>query len=241
MKSVFVMWQDLTGTRMWHPVAKLTQKSEQSYIFEYTKGSLQKNFVSFPNMENKSTFYQSENLFTFFRNRLIPESRPEHNNMFEWSGLSVESKDYLELLAVSGGVKKTDHFRIVDIPVKQNNFYRVKFFVSRINYLTSDERNNFRHLVEGERLNFEFDEVNTVDDDATILLREANTKVGYLPHYLCRDLKKLLLLNAKNEIEATVLKVNHNAPVQFKLLCKLKAPWKDEFEPFSDSEFESYT
>ena len=100
MKNVFVLWQDSADTRMWYPVAKLTQKSDLEYVFKYTKGSDHKNFTYFPSMENKLEEYKSDKLFAFFKNRLIPESRPEHDSMFEWSGLSANSKDYLELLAI---------------------------------------------------------------------------------------------------------------------------------------------
>ena len=238
MKSVFVMWQDLAGTRMWHPVAKLTQESENSYIFTYTKGASHKSFPSFPNMEKKEKAYKSDQLFTFFKNRLMPESRPEHDSMFEWSGLTASSKDYLELLAISGGEKKTDHFRIINIPQNKDGFYRVKFFVSSINYLNSDEKANLNNLKESDKLDFSFDEENNVDCDATILLKELNQKIGYLPHYLCKDLKKLLQLNSKENLSIQVLKVNLDAPAQYKVLCELVTPWVNGFKPFDNVEFE---
>lgn len=240
MKSVFVMWQDSANTRMWHPVAKLTQESETKYLFNYTKGANHRFFTFFPSMENKESTYISDRLFTFFKNRLIPESRPEHDCMFEWSGLFADSKDYLELLAISGGEKKTDHFRIVNFPQNIDGFYRIKFFVSSINYLDSSEKNKLKSLREGDLLNYQFDETNEIDSNATILLKDNESKVGYLPHYLCKDLKNLLLHVQKEKIEFTVIKVNLDAPAQFKVLCELKAPWPDGFHPFNDEEFSNY-
>lgn len=237
MKSVFVLWQDTADTRMWYPVAKLTQKSELEYIFNYTKGAKHKNFTYFPSMEDKYKEYKSDKLFTFFKNRLIPESRPEHDSMFRWSGLSAESKDYLELLAISGGEKKTDHFRIVDIPKKNNNYYSVKFFISSINYLTNDEKEFLKLINVGDELNYQFDNSNGVDSDATILLKENKVKVGYLPHYLCKDLKRLLSFENHQNIEFSVLRVNLDAPSQFKILCEMKTLWPDGFEPFNDESF----
>lgn len=237
MKSVFVLWQDTADTRMWYPVAKLTQKSELEYIFNYTKGAEHKNFTYFPSMENKDKQYKSEKLFTFFKNRLIPESRPEHDSMFEWSGLSPDSKDYLELLAISGGEKKTDHFRIVDIPKRHNNYYCVKFFISSINYLTVDEKESLKLICAGDELNYQFDNSNGMDSDATILLKDQKIKVGYLPHYLCRDLKKLLSFDNNQTVEFSVVKVNHDAPSQFRILCEMKTLWPEGFEPFHDDSF----
>ena len=237
MKNVFVLWQDSADTRMWYPVAKLTQKSDLEYVFKYTKGSDHKNFTYFPSMENKLEEYKSDKLFAFFKNRLIPESRPEHDSMFEWSGLSANSKDYLELLAISGGEKKTDHFRIVNVPQKVNDFYRVKFFISSINYLTSSEKQSLKQVNIGDELNYQFDNVNTIDADATILLKDEQIKVGYLPHYLCKDLKSLLNFIDRDKVKFTVLKVNSDAPVQFRVLCEMNAVWPDSFQPFSDDDF----
>ncbi|MEQ1368351.1 HIRAN domain-containing protein [Acinetobacter schindleri] len=237
MKSVFVLWQDSAETRMWFPVAKLTQKSELDYVFNYTKGSEHKHFTYFPSMEDKNKKYVSDKLFTFFKNRLIPESRPEHDSMFEWSGLSPDSKNYLELLAISGGEKKTDHFRIVNIPTKINNTYTVKFFVSSINYLSSIEKQSLKLIEIGDELNYQFDEFNDIDNDATILLKDHKSKVGYLPHYLCSELKKLLNFIDYEEIKFKVIKVNHDAPAQYRILCEMYAPWPKGFEPFSEDEF----
>lgn len=237
MKSVFVMWQDSAVTRMWHPVAKLTQESEKKYLFNYTKGAEHQHFTFFPSMEEKTESYTSERLFTFFENRLIPESRPEHDSMFEWSGMSVDSKDYLELLAISGGEKKTDHFRIVNIPKNEDGFYRIKFFVSSINYLTDEERKSLKSLKSQDKLQYQFDLENNIDTDATILLKEDEIKVGYLPHYLCKDLKNLLNYIEKEDIQISVIKVNPDAPAQFKVLCELKAPWPNNFNAFNDDEF----
>lgn len=239
MKSVFVMWQDLAGTRMWYPVAKLVQSSENSYLFQYTKGANHKNFSFFPSMEDKSKIYKSDKLFTFFQNRLMPESRPEHDSMFEWSGLSVSSKDYLELLAISGGEKKTDHFRIVSLPKNDDGFYRVKFFVSSINYLNPKEKENLKLIQTGDKLSYQFDKENPVDDEATILLKDFQLKVGYLPHYLCKDLKNLLEYVGPQDIDVEVKKVNLDAPAQFKVLCELKTKWPNKFEPFNYQEFET--
>ncbi|MDC5497595.1 hypothetical protein OHX04_04040 [Acinetobacter baumannii] len=240
MKSVFVMWQDSTGTRMWHPVAKLTQQNSCRYVLSYTKGAQHEKFSFFPNMQDISKSYTSDRLFSFFRNRLIPESRPEHDNMFEWSGLSSDSKDYLELLAISGGEKKTDHFRIVNLPKNEDGFYRIKFFISSINYLNEIEKTSITSLRPNDRLKYQFDKNNLVDVDATILLKEDNVRVGYLPHYLCKDLKKLLNYLNEDDIQIKVLKVNLDAPSQFKVLCELKAPWPENFNAFNDEEFSSY-
>ena len=239
MKSVFVLWQDSADTRMWYPVAKLTQKSELEYVFKYTKGSNHKNFTYFPSMENKLEQYTSDKLFAFFKNRLIPESRLEHDSMFEWSGLSANSKDYLELLAISGGEKKTDHFRIVNAPKKENNFYRVKFFISSINYLTPSEKQSLQLVNIGDELNYQFDNANCIDADATILLKDEQIKIGYLPHYLCKDLKNLLNFIDRDKVKFKVLKVNTDAPVQFRVLCEMKALWPDGFNPFSDDDFKT--
>ncbi|MNW65815.1 hypothetical protein D3C74_442340 [compost metagenome] len=76
--------------------------------------------------------------------------------------------------------------------------------------------------------------------DATILLKEDDIRVGYLPHYLCKDLKNLLNYLKKDDIQINVVKVNLEAPSQFKVLCELKAPWPESFNAFNDEEFSVY-
>jgi len=240
MKSVYVMWQDMAYTRMWHPVAKLTQQSDECYLFKYTKGANHKSFTCFPNMEDKCKEYKSETLFTFFKNRLIPESRPEHDSLFEWAGLSPDCKDYIQLLAISGGEKKTDHFRIVNIPQNKDGYYKTKFFVSGVSHLSDEEKANVEDLKDGDRLAFEFESRNMFDINATLLFKEINKKVGYLPHYLCNDLKSLSKLSQNNDIKISILKVNHSAPAQYRILCELEAPWNKEFQPFDDDEFKEF-
>ena len=78
---------------------------------------------------------------------------------------------------------------------------------------------------------------NTIDADATILLKDEQIKVGYLPHYLCKDLKNLLNFIDRDKVKFTVLKVNSDAPVQFRVLCEMNAVWPDSFQPFSDDDF----
>lgn len=240
MKSVYVMWQDSTDSRMWHPVAKLTQQDKSKFVLNYTKGANHSNFSFFPSMLDTTQNYVSDRLFSFFRNRLIPESRPEHDSMFEWSNLSVDSKDYLELLAISGGERKTDHFRIVNVPKNEDGFYRIKFFISSINYLSDDEKLNVKLLQVNDFLKYQFDTNNQIDSNATILLKDEDKRVGYLPHYLCKDLKNLSNFVRDSDIEISVLKVNPDAPSQFKILCELKAPWPEGFEAFNDDEYEAY-
>lgn len=234
------MWQDSTDSRMWHPVAKLTQQDKLKYVLNYTRGANHSNFSFFPTMLDTTKSYESDRLFSFFRNRLIPESRPEHDSMFEWSGLSADSKDYLELLAISGGERKTDHFRIVNVPRNDDGFYRIKFFISSINYLNEEDKLNVQALKLNDTLKYEFDINNPKDSNATILLKEENKKVGYLPHYLCRDLKNLLNFLDDLDITISVLRVNSDAPVQFRILCELEAPWPDGFQAFNDDEYEPY-
>jgi hypothetical protein len=79
---------------------------------------------------------------------------------------------------------------------------------------------------------------NPYDNRALLLRTDDGYNVGYCPRYLLDDVFKLLrqTSGAEQTVKVTVERVNlPPIPIQFRLLCKLKAPWPDGFQPFSSS------
>ena len=62
--------------------------------------------------------------------------------------------------------------------------------------------------------------------------------VGYAPRFWTPDFKKLIDVNGPKHVIITVDKINQNAPLQFKLLCRLKTRWPEKFKPFDNPLFE---
>lgn len=240
MKSVYILWQDKSHSgRMWHPVAKLVQSESGTYSLTYTQGAKNPRFQPFSRMTDKNKVYESSELFAFLKNRIPPSSRSEHEELFEWCNLD-QSENYLDLLSVSGGEKVTDNYRVISLPERKDNQYINTFFVSGIRYLSDAEKRIVEAFPHNHQLNYEFEDNNVNDPQAILLLdKDQDLVIGYYPKYLTSDLRKLDKL-ASGSIKIEVVKVNKNAPEQFKLLCRTTSNWPLNFNPCDNVDFQDY-
>lgn len=239
MKALFVAYQD-PESRDWTPVGRLTREAG-SYNFVYTKGAAQfPTFVPFGRMHDLHSRYVSEQIFPLFSNRLLPKSRPEYSEYLNWLGLTPDSHDNLEELARTGGLRATDTLELIPCPEPtSSNQYEVFFFCRGLSHFPPEAQTRASSLALGERLFLMKDIQNQSDIFALMLRTDAPvTTVGYVPRYYSEDFSKLLSLLDGDAIKVTVERVNHSAPIQYRLLCKLTAPWPANFKPCESSEFE---
>ncbi|WP_139851489.1 hypothetical protein [Acinetobacter pullicarnis] len=239
MNTVFILWQDKSHSgRMWHAVAKIIYDLSSGYILSYTKGASNSRFHGFPNMVDKTQSYSSRELFSFLKNRIPPSSRPEHEALYEWCNLET-SANYLELLAASGGEKATDSYRVISLPQNENGSYLNTFFVSGIRYLDESQKLYISSLKAGHLIDYVFEDNNINDPLAVLLLDHVQkTNLGYYPRYLTDDLRNLNDLKANVQIQ--VVKVNQDAPEQFRMLCKTTSSWPTDFKSCDNDEFRDY-
>ncbi|MCY3831068.1 MAG: hypothetical protein OXF89_18230 [Rhodospirillaceae bacterium] len=239
-RSLFVVWQD-TASRLWHPVGRLTRQ-EDEYLFEYTNGAKNSpRFAPFAGMREIDCIYRSDTLFPLFANRIIATSRPEYPKVMRWLGFDEEWTDGFEVLARSGGQRRTDTLRLVPGPLRTAaDRYEVMFFGHGIRYLSEDDRARLLTLESGERL-FPMHDCQNPADSSAVLLRTGDPMsfTGYCPRYLAEDFLKLLESSTDaKDVEISIVRVNRDAPPQMQLLCKVQAPWPHGFEPFSGEEFQ---
>jgi hypothetical protein len=238
MDEIFIIWQD-PNSRMWEPVAKV-KTNDFGHSFYYTKGALNENFMAFPRMPIKNKEYSSPTLFPFLNNRIIPSRRPEFLMILEWLDMSVDSFNPFDLLSVSGGGKQTDNFRVVKVPkITPDGKYKIRFLVSGIRYLTSNEQTVVASLMVNDRLSFLLEDDNLSDSNA-ILLRDqkSDQKVGYYPKYLNEDLRKIVPMIGEEHVLINVVKNNRTAPEQYRLLCEISCDWPKEFNAFASEKYE---
>ncbi len=227
---------------MWEPVAKLTEL-HGVYIFSYTRGALNKNFVPFPRMSILEKEYVSHELFPFFQNRIIPERRPEYYTMLSWLDMSPGSNDPLDILSASGGSRKTDNFRIIKVPQRtENNEYRLKFFVSGIAYISDTAKHELITLDSRNLLSCVIEETNHADSNAIAIINpKSGQRLGYYPRYLNEDLirvnRQLSVMGNELCTQIPVLKVNFSAPEQYRLFCEAVTPWPNGFSPFQSDKY----
>jgi len=191
-------------------------------------------------MTDLDAVYVSKKLFPLFANRVLNESRPEYADFLRWLGLPKEPLNELEVLARSGGLRATDTLEIFPCPEPtRNQEYVVHFFSRGIRYLLPENQARIPKLHFGERLYLMKDVQNTFDSTA-ILMRTADpiANVGYCPRFFSQEFTSLLDVVGCDNVKVTVEQVNADAPMQFRLLCRLIAPWPSKFQPCSMDQFQ---
>ena len=236
--TLYLTWQDPV-TRSWYPVGRLNVE-DGDYTFVYTRGALaSERFIPFGSMNNIETKYVSKTLFPLFTNRLLAKSRPEYDQYLSWIGLLQKDMNPLEILARSGGERATDSLQIYARPTRTAaGKYEIYFFCHGIRHLRGNIPHEIERLEFGQKLLPMLDVLNPHDAKA-VALRTADPAlmIGYCPRYLARDVRDLAALS-KDTLSARIEGINREAPIQYRLLCRLSADWPEGFVPCSDTEFQ---
>lgn len=235
MTMLYVAWPD-PDTRGWAPVARLS-KRDGIYCFEYTKGAKNHRFVPFGRLTKLDGVYYSKTLFPFFANRVMTKSRPEYQAYLNWLGLDPETKDSMLLLARSGGTRGTDLLEVFPQPeVNEQGDYELYFFSHGSRSLSGESFARINTLIPGETLDLMPDDHNPVDSVTIKLLTGDKVEAGFCPRYLVPDLYPLL--NRGPDWHLTVARVNPDAPMQFRLLCRLVFKLPEGVEFFAREAFQ---
>lgn len=238
MKTLYMSWQD-PNDRSWHPVGKLSFNGEV-YRFVYTRGAKKcPNFIPFARMLDLDTAYKSKELFPLFANRLVSKTRPEYKNLLQWLNIRRDEDDPLSVLARTGGKRETDPLTLFLCPEKKDDdTYHMHFFSHGIRYLPDQTIQFIDNLSPGTRLFLMPDSQNPYDAYALALRTDDPVMiVGYCPRYLSSD-SLYLLKEGPDTPKVLVEQVNHDAPIQLRLLCSLTAPWAKRFQPCSGGDYE---
>ena len=243
MNSLFVAWRppmpDQTG---WRPVGRLEHDGDL-YRFWYTHGAQKPGFRPFAQMEQLDQVYESEELFPVFANRLLSESRPEYEAYLRWSGFDGfdidNPPDPILILGVTEGIRQTDAIEVFPCPVPlAGGCYFNKFFLHGIRWLPDAVLQRIGQLEENERLKLMLDLQNDHDTQAVAVRTETERmQIGYVPRYLAHDVWHLVECCNIDFIELYVDRVNQDAPLQNRVLCRMHACWPDEFQPCSSEDF----
>jgi len=224
----------------WSPIGRL-QFDGGTYRFVYTQGArTAQGFSPFTGMEDLEEVYESDDLFPVFKNRLLPKSRPEYEAYLRWSGFdSAAQPDPIAVLGVTEGIRRTDMIELFPCPVPDaQGCYLNKFFLHGLRYMPESAKARVMSLKPEEPLFPMLDVCNPADGNA-VALRAENERVmlGYVPRYLAHDVCKLFQHCHPDFIKVFVHRVNLDAPLQQRLLCRMHACWPDGFEPCSGEEF----
>lgn len=240
MKALFVAWQD-AKSRRWAPVGRLTHK-DGIYRFVYTRGAQEiADFHPFGRMLDLNQAYCSDELFPMFANRVLAKNRPEYRDYLRWLGLSEAQYDALEELARTGGLRATDSLELFPCPEPTaGKNYEVYFFCRGLRHLPLENQDRARQLKPGERL-YLMQDLQNAHDPMALLMRTDDpiTLVGYAPRYYAAEFTQLIKAQEPNQVKVEVEQVSPDAPIQYRVLCKLTSPWPSNFSPCTTRAFEA--
>lgn len=241
MKALFVAWQN-PETRSWAPVGRLTRDGEL-YRFVYTRGAKEMgdSFQPFGVMKDLYSSYVSEALFPLFANRVLPKSRPEYDTYLKWLGMDEAAYDVMEELSLTGGFRATDSLELFPCPEPtKKNQYVVYFFSRGLRHMHSENQERANELKVGQRLYLMLDVQNEYDPHALVLrTKEPVTLAGYAPRYYSGEFSSVVNEVGQENIKVTVEQVNMDAPLQYRVLCKLESPWPTNFAPCVTEQFKA--
>lgn len=227
------------------PVAELLaarSSAEARYEFGYIEGVRRalalgfQPFLAFPHLHRR---YTGPQLFPFFRNRVLPSTRPDYVDYVEALGLSVESVDVVDLLGRSEGRRRTDRIETVLVAERdpETGGYVTRFLLRGIRHV-DDAEAVIARLRSGSELEAVVESNNERNPRARQLRFEGET-IGYVADYLLADLDALEAAAASPRF--IVERVNPPPhPAHHRVLVRVEAAWPMEFEPFADPVFRAY-
>ncbi|MGH9608918.1 MAG: HIRAN domain-containing protein [Bryobacteraceae bacterium] len=244
--TLFLAWQD-PQRRQWYPIGRLSSTGGL-FRFVYTHGALiaeQKGrfapLAAFPDLR---AVYQSDELFPLFANRLMRASRPDYPLLLKWLDIPEADAMPFTVLVRSGGQRVTDTLEVFPYPEKlPDDSYQICFFLHGLSHMPPESARRAEGLTAGERLLILRDFQNPDDPDA-LLLRTSEKYprdmhlVGYCPRFLSNEIGRLMA-SGNNPPCVTVERVNPPpAPIQFRILCRLRMKWTPGFQPFDSTEYQ---
>jgi hypothetical protein len=223
----------------WGPVGMLVHDTGL-YRFCYTHGAnMLPDFQHFPGMDDLNQVYESEELFPLFSNRLLPSTRPEYEAFLRWGGLEGTQPDPIAILSITGGIRQTDSIEVFPCPTRTKvGTYFNKFFLHGIRWVPSEAINRLKRLKPDERLILMYDICNRCDPNAVAVRTDIErTLIGYVPRYLAMDILQLLTQCHPESINLVVDRLNSDAPLQQRVLCRMLCDWPVNFKPCHGEEF----
>jgi hypothetical protein len=227
----------------WGPVG-LLEHGAGRYRFVYTEGARSLGaFRPFSGMDDLEAVYESESLFPVFANRLLNSSRPEYEAFLAWGGFDPnDPPDPLALLGVTEGLRQTDSFEVFPCPQPDvDGCYVNKFFLHGIRWMPLAAQERIARLESGERLALLLDVANEHDPCAVAVRTWSAPEmfiVGYVPRYLARDVWELYVQCVPTPPDLQVERINRDAPLQNRVLCRMSACWPEGFRPCSSEQFQ---
>ena len=198
-KTLYLAWQDKReGSREWFPVAQLDADVEHPrYRFRYIGGAEQAkckaNFpllLEFPDLKGD---YNSPYLFPIFRNRVMPDRRPDFEEYLRSLDLDKPA-DPIEILGVTGGRRVTDPYEVFPkIITSSDGSFTCRFFLHGWRHVSDTAIKRIESLHPNEDLYVTLELTNPATGVAVQIQTTDYHMIGWAPRYLVYDLVSVRL------------------------------------------------
>ena len=236
-QHLFVTWRHPDG--LTHPVGLLTQRfSDESQVFEFVYLKNAETLDGFPLLPGLHQTYVDDELFPVFRKRQMPRQRPDYEEYVEAMGLHVKT-DPFKVMARNEGRKMTDRIEVFAPPHHADGGDLTALFFARGVRHREGASDAVAGLQPGDRLTLVDDHDNPVNLRAISINTRNNEPVGWIPDYLVETVQELRALVGEDAIEVAAEHVNPpEVEPYMRLICRLTAPWPENYEPLSGPEFQ---
>jgi len=246
-RTFYLGWQD-PSTRGWFPVGRLDANAKRDeYRYAYTKGALaaqeKSGFEPLYDFPKFDETYRSDHLFPMFRNRIMTSGRRGFDEYLKLLDLDESSAvDPLEILAIDGGYRATDHYEVFQkIERRENGAFRCRFFLHGWRHTTDQAKARLMRLNSGERLNATIELTNPSTGLAVQIQSEDYHMLGWAPRYLLEGLMHAMA-GSPGDFSAKVVQINPMpAPSKQRVLIEFTGHWLDDYSPMESEEFQLLT
>lgn len=227
----------------WGPVGRLEHLGDR-YRFVYTRGARSlEGFHPLPGMPDLDQVYESAELFPVFANRLLARSRPEYEAFLTWGGFDPDNPpDPIMILGVTEGRRATDALELFPCPQPDGyGGYINKFFLHGVQRMPPESLRRIGSLQRGEELALRAEPKNKFDSNAVAVFASGPggaVRIGYVPRYLAADVHKLGGACPIDTMGLVVERLNNDAPLQQRVLCRMDGCWPENFCPCSEEDYQ---
>lgn len=239
----FLGWQD-RESRAWFPIGRLDAREKGGgYEFGYTRGAQDaadrhgfQPLYDFPDLHRR---YHSEELFPLFKNRAMTSGRhgfQDYLKMLDFEGMKP---DPLEIMAVDGGYRATDHYQVFPkISKDDDGRFHTRFFLHGWRHTNAAAQERLEKLMARESLLVTVELTNPETTTAVQIQSQDYYVLGWAPRYLVHDLVHAMA-HSPGELKCRVVRFNPMpAPSKQRVLIELSGQWPEDYIPMAAPEFD---
>ena len=235
MTTLYLAWQD-HESRQWFPVGRLDSDDGAkpiAYTFSYINGAADAkalaHFSSILGFPEFAEWYQSDELFPLFRNRLMNSRRPDRPAYLRRLGMDADDWNPMRELSVSAPYNDTFEM-FPAIEPNADGCFATRFSLHGLRHTNPDAIRRTELLEVGERLGVSLELDNPVATHGIMVHTQDYYHVGWLPRYLVDTVHQDDAWKI-TDVKATVAQVNLDGPLSHRLLVDFRGSLPAGFRP----------